>query len=223
MSSFVANVQSSTPWPVGRGDPLGSGFRKVSPGSGAGGPVNFLRTFPSPLESAYSTLDMVRYVQLPELGVSAKSGRHRTSLWRAKGISRDEIQRRMVGVSSTRNHVDRPMGRRREGKLKSTPEHLREPCHIPGWALCYAVGRYPWYMTTIEGRHQGTTNLLCYFEYSHLPAHLQNMSKPFKHTAHGLADALPDSAELTAALRKLLEAKDCAVRAALDASREECS
>jgi len=35
------------------------------------------------------------------------------------------------------------------------------------------------------------------------------------HLAHHLADTLPPSAELTVALRKLLESKDCAVRAAL--------
>lgn len=63
--------------------------------------------------------------------------------------------------------------------------------------------------------------LLRYFEYSHLPTHLQAASVPFKKTAWALADALPPSAELTAGLRKLLEAKDCMVRAALDASRED--
>lgn len=63
--------------------------------------------------------------------------------------------------------------------------------------------------------------LLRYFEYGHLPTHLQAASAPFKKTAWAMVDVLPPSAELIAGLRKLLEAKDCMVRAALDASRED--
>lgn len=56
--------------------------------------------------------------------------------------------------------------------------------------------------------------LLRYFEYGHLPDHLQAISKPFCDLARNLADAgATDQAELTVALRKLLEAKDAAVRA----------
>ena len=68
-------------------------------------------------------------------------------------------------------------------------------------------------------RHPGTTHLLRYFEYSHLPEHLQAISRPFGELAAQMVEALPDGPELTAGLRKLLEAKDCMVRAALDASR----
>lgn len=57
--------------------------------------------------------------------------------------------------------------------------------------------------------------LLSYFNYAHLPVHLQKISKPFADLAHGLHRDIPESAELTVALRKLLESKDCAVRAAL--------
>ncbi|MGB0818088.1 MAG: hypothetical protein ACPGQQ_04190 [Candidatus Puniceispirillaceae bacterium] len=53
-----------------------------------------------------------------------------------------------------------------------------------------------------------------FFEYEHLPEHLQAVSKPFCILAAELAD-LPDNPEKTTALRKLLEAKDCAVRAVL--------
>lgn len=52
------------------------------------------------------------------------------------------------------------------------------------------------------------------FAYAHLPPHLQAISKPFAELAKHLVETIPSSAELTAALRKLLEAKDCAVRAA---------
>lgn len=57
--------------------------------------------------------------------------------------------------------------------------------------------------------------LLKYFTYSHLPTHLQPVSRPFAELADRIA-ALPASPERSAALRKLLEAKDCAVRAAMD-------
>lgn len=56
--------------------------------------------------------------------------------------------------------------------------------------------------------------LLQFFEYAHLPAHLQAASKPFCELAYSIMD-LPRNPERTVALRKLLEAKDCAVRALL--------
>ena len=70
-------------------------------------------------------------------------------------------------------------------------------------------------------RHPSTTHLLRYFEYSHLPARLQGFSAPFAELAHDIVDGLPDGPELTAGLRKLLEAKDCIVRAAVDQMRDE--
>jgi carbonic anhydrase len=57
--------------------------------------------------------------------------------------------------------------------------------------------------------------ILQFFEYSHLPEHLQNHSKAFWALAHHVCNTLPESAERTVALRKLLEAKDAAVRAAV--------
>jgi hypothetical protein len=57
--------------------------------------------------------------------------------------------------------------------------------------------------------------LLQFFAYGHLPAHLQTISMPFFTLAHDLVDTLPRNPERTVALRKLLEAKDCAVRAKL--------
>lgn len=57
--------------------------------------------------------------------------------------------------------------------------------------------------------------LLQFFSYSHLPEHLQAHSKPFGDLALHLCETLPQNPERTTALRKLLEAKDCAVRARL--------
>jgi hypothetical protein len=64
-------------------------------------------------------------------------------------------------------------------------------------------------------RNPATTRMLRFFEYSHLPEHLQALSRPCHQLAHLMAQALPDGPELTTGLRKLLEAKDCFVRAAL--------
>jgi len=58
--------------------------------------------------------------------------------------------------------------------------------------------------------------ILKYFKYDHLPAHLQTISKPFHVIAYEVLMGLPRSPERSAGLRKLLEAKDCAVRAALE-------
>lgn len=59
--------------------------------------------------------------------------------------------------------------------------------------------------------------LLDYFEFGHLPEGLiRDTSEPFGAIAVALCDVLPRSAERTVALRKLLEAKDAAVRAAVD-------
>lgn len=75
-------------------------------------------------------------------------------------------------------------------------------------------------MSDSTGRHPATAALLRHFTHEHLPPLLQTVSKPCGDLAREMADVLPDGPELTAGLRKLLEAKDCFVRAALDAVRE---
>lgn len=55
-----------------------------------------------------------------------------------------------------------------------------------------------------------------YFDYEHLPEKLQIVSKPIGDVARKMSEELPDGPEKSAGLRKLLEAKDCLVRAALD-------
>lgn len=54
------------------------------------------------------------------------------------------------------------------------------------------------------------------FAYEHLPPHLQKVSKPIGDLARQMDADLPESDEKQAGLRKLLEAKDCFVRAALE-------
>jgi len=54
--------------------------------------------------------------------------------------------------------------------------------------------------------------IMKYFKYDHLPEKLQAISKPFGDLAQEMNENLPDNAEKSAGLRKLLEAKDCFVR-----------
>lgn len=55
-----------------------------------------------------------------------------------------------------------------------------------------------------------------WFSYEHLPADLKEVSKLIGDLANQLEELLPDSAEKSAGMRKLLEAKDCFVRAKLE-------
>jgi hypothetical protein len=70
-------------------------------------------------------------------------------------------------------------------------------------------------------QHPGVTALLRYFAYDHLSPRLAVVSGSCHALAHDMAGRLPQGPELTAGLRKLLEAKDCFVRAALDEAKEE--
>ena len=62
-----------------------------------------------------------------------------------------------------------------------------------------------------------TDHIMQFFAYEHLPPNLQAVSKPFCELAKTLSDPqspmVPRNPERTVALRKLLEAKDAAVRA----------
>jgi hypothetical protein len=53
-----------------------------------------------------------------------------------------------------------------------------------------------------------------FFTFAHLPERLQEVSRPFAELAQTVL-TLPRNPERTVALRKLLESKDAAVRAAL--------
>ncbi len=53
------------------------------------------------------------------------------------------------------------------------------------------------------------------FRYEHLPEHLAAVSKPFCDLANMIATTMPVNEESDMALRKMLEAKDCAVRSVL--------
>lgn len=55
--------------------------------------------------------------------------------------------------------------------------------------------------------------IMQFFAWEHLPPHLQEVSRPVGELATRMAESLPKNAETSAGLRKLLEAKDCFVRA----------
>lgn len=61
----------------------------------------------------------------------------------------------------------------------------------------------------------GNSYLIQFFQYDHLPEQLKEISRPFGILAEMICETLPDNPERSTALRKLLEAKDCAVRARL--------
>lgn len=58
-------------------------------------------------------------------------------------------------------------------------------------------------------------HILQFFEYGHLPEDMQRVSRPFCELATHIIGNVPRNPERTVALRKLLEAKDAAVRAAI--------
>lgn len=70
-----------------------------------------------------------------------------------------------------------------------------------------------WYARDMEPKDPVTVeHIMQFFAYAHLPAHLQEVSRPFGELADRIVDTLPRNPERTVALRKLLESKDAAVR-----------
>ena len=66
------------------------------------------------------------------------------------------------------------------------------------------------------------TTTIKYFKYDHLPLKLQEVSKPIGDLAMELEQSIPDGPEKSAGMRKLLEAKDCFVRASLEPKKYGC-
>lgn len=57
--------------------------------------------------------------------------------------------------------------------------------------------------------------LIQFFTFKNLPINLQEVSMQFSDLANWMIENLPENPESTVAVRKLLEAKDCAVRSIL--------
>lgn len=63
--------------------------------------------------------------------------------------------------------------------------------------------------------HPAVADVMQYFTYDHLPEHLKVVSAPIALLAEDMAYTLPDRPAKIDGLKKLLEAKDYLVRAAL--------
>jgi hypothetical protein len=68
---------------------------------------------------------------------------------------------------------------------------------------------------TEQQQQQPRDHIMQFFAFAHLPENLQEVSRPFGEMAERIEATLPRNPERTVALRKLLEAKDAAVRALL--------
>lgn len=68
-------------------------------------------------------------------------------------------------------------------------------------------------------RHPATTQMLGLFDLDCSPEHVRPVSGSCAELAREMVDTLPDGPELTSALRKLLEARDCFVRQAMLAAK----
>ena len=68
------------------------------------------------------------------------------------------------------------------------------------------------FFAAYSNRHPSITGILRFLEFDHLTnAQLRGVSFMFANIAVQLCDTLPDDPELAVALRKIREAKDCAV------------
>lgn len=70
-------------------------------------------------------------------------------------------------------------------------------------------------MTDTNKPAEQPEHIMQFFTFEHLPPNLQEHSRPFAEMAQRIVDTVPRNPERTVALRKLLEAKDAAVRARL--------
>jgi len=67
----------------------------------------------------------------------------------------------------------------------------------------------------VTDRHPATVHIVKYFAWDHLNDPLAEVSRIFEHAVSEVLARVEDGPELTVSLRKMLEAKDAAVRAAL--------
>jgi len=75
----------------------------------------------------------------------------------------------------------------------------------------------------VDKKPSSPSEIIRWFSYEHLPPHMQEISKPICEMAHKYDRVLPNCAEKSEGLRKLLEAKDCLVRAGGDIKKEHFS
>lgn len=82
------------------------------------------------------------------------------------------------------------------------------------------VSREGFALGTTRGTRM-TSEIIRWFAYEHLDGDKQLISKEFNAIAVKMDEALPAGAEKAVVLRKLLEAKDAAVRSSMESGRVE--
>jgi hypothetical protein len=105
--------------------------------------------------------------------------------------------------------------RDRCAKLDKIPAYEHDDLHIASWKLGWNTFHDAVRRKTMSAEPITEEPIIQFFAHSHLPEHLQEVSRPFAQLANVLTSTLPRNPERTVALRKLLEAKDAAVRARL--------
>ncbi|MDG4768733.1 MULTISPECIES: hypothetical protein [Micromonosporaceae] len=91
----------------------------------------------------------------------------------------------------------------------------------PADPLQAAAGTRAGIEAALTGRHRSTVQIARHLAWSHLPPPLAAVSARIGSAVLDLVADLPDGPELTTAIRRAVEAKDCLVRAAVDATDEE--
>lgn len=79
--------------------------------------------------------------------------------------------------------------------------------------------RHEWPTVDLSFRHPATIEIIRYFSFDHLDEPLRAISRECTRLAYTMVNSLSDGPELTAGLRKLLEAKDCFVRQMVNVSQ----
>ncbi len=74
--------------------------------------------------------------------------------------------------------------------------------------------------SVLVGRHPATVELGTHFDGAHIADELRPLAVEVEHTARTMIRELPDCRELTVGLRKLLEARECFIRAAMSGSEQ---
>lgn len=69
------------------------------------------------------------------------------------------------------------------------------------------------------GRHPSVVTLAGYFDARRVEPKWREYAAEVEHTARTMLACIPDSPELSVGLRKLLEARECFIRAASDGER----
>lgn len=126
----------------------------------------------------------------------------RTKLEEAGSVdaARRILQEEAARYAHTSMHAE--YGDNRPSKIV-TSDAAEEPCDPVASSLDLALAA-------------DAERMLRFFRYAHLKPPLALVSREFARLALTIVEQLPASPERTVALRKLLEAKDCGVRAALD-------